>query len=487
MPGFLKLAATAAICALALGGNALAAGGKLKSISASIAATNINGFGTIHFTSTDGKRWSKIAAGRLDLQGSIAARMTTGVIVSYHLRLGTCGSTDQCNNAPFPIVYGTYETGNSTTRHVGGDVHFSIDPAIAGLSTPTSIGLQPAFDAMVNKCNQRRDRISQGHSFDSSFKVTFAIGTHLHAPQAFDSSSGDPVDFRKTIDVPVRVVCDPGEPVIGNLVTPEAPFKVTGAELFLATFKGDTNVPSQGTACKTLRVTARFKTTKGGLVHFDLSHKIGDAPIKTVPITIQSKKQTDGSYSAEYVNVWPLDKPTYAQVFVQETDGSGVSAGWKDISVTCGGDFADPTSQPPSDTPELRVLKSKFTVTVFKNDNATGCPANAALDVEFVTNKPGGVPFKVTGTDGFVWNFSIKAEEALGPLQIGGGQAFYPKTYRAKYRRTIQVPKSVDASYKLEVRNVAVEQSAKFAGPDNLKVNCAGSLTTALRGDEDRT
>jgi hypothetical protein len=102
---------------------------------------------------------------------------------------------------------------------------------------------------------------------------------------------------------------------------------------------------------------------------------------------------------------------------------------------------------------------------------------NAALDIEFVTNKPGSVPFKITGTDGFVWNSSIKAEEALGPLQVGEGQAQFATTYRAKHRRMLTVTKPTDASYSLEVRNVAVEPSAKTAGPDNLKVSCAGDLT----------
>ena len=245
---------------------------------------------------------------------------------------------------------------------------------------------------------------------------------------------------------------------------------------YLATFTGDSNVPSEGASCKVLRVTARFKTTTTGLVHFDLSRKVGDGAIATTPITIEAKAKPDGSHAAEYVNDWFFDKPTHAQFFVQETDGLGVSAGWKEIQVNCSGDLADPGSQPPSDEPELRVLKSSFAVTTFAGDSPRGCPVNAALDVEFITNKPGGVPFKVTGTDGFVWNFSIKADEPAGPLQIGEDQASYGETYRAKYRRMIEVTKSTDAMYGLEVRNVAVEPDAKTAGPDNLKVRCGGDF-----------
>jgi hypothetical protein len=219
--------------------------------------------------------------------------------------------------------------------------------------------------------------------------------------------------------IPIRVIC---EPPSKHIALPPVPFKVTGAELYLATFKGDGPVP------------------------------------------------------------WFLDKTTHAQFFVQETEGLGVSAGWKDIDITCGNNLADPTSQPPSDQPDLRVLKSKFTVTTFQNDSATGCPVNAALDVELITNKPGGVPFKVTSTDGFVWNFSIKADEEFGPLQIGDGQAQFAKTYRAKYRRMLQVAKSTDAQYSLEVRNVAAEPDAKTAGPDNLKVSCGGDLAVPFCG-----
>jgi hypothetical protein len=161
---------------------------------------------------------------------------------------------------------------------------------------------------------------------------------------------------------------------------------------------------------------------------------------------------------------------------VQETDGQGLSAGWKDINVSCDNQLADPTSQPPSDGPEFKVLSSKFTVTTYQSNSVTGCPVNAALDIEFVTNKPGSVPFKVTGTDGFVWNNSVKAEEAFGPLQVGEDQAQFATTYRGKHRRMLQVTKTTDADYSLEVRNVAVEPSAKTAGPDNLEVRCAGDL-----------
>jgi hypothetical protein len=63
---------------------------------------------------------------------------------------------------------------------------------------------------------------------------------------------------------------------------------------------------------------------------------------------------------------------------------------------------------------------------------------------------------------------------------MGGGHAAYAKTYGVKHRRMLSVDKSTNATYKLEVRNVAVEASAKNADPDNLKVNCTGGLTSAL-------
>ena len=107
--------------------------------------------------------------------------------------------------------------------------------------------------------------------------------------------------------VPIRIICEPPP----DHVT--VPFKVTGAELYLATFKGDGPVPTQGASCKVLKVTARFKTTTSGLVHFDLSHQVGDQGIKTIPITIEAKQKPDGTYAAEYVKDWFLDKATYAQ------------------------------------------------------------------------------------------------------------------------------------------------------------------------------
>jgi len=70
---------------------------------------------------------------------------------------------------------------------------------------------------------------------------------------------------------------------------------VTSAELYLTTIKGNRPVPSQGASCKVLKVTARFNTTISGLVHFDLSHKVGDEGVKTVPIRIEAKRKPDGS------------------------------------------------------------------------------------------------------------------------------------------------------------------------------------------------
>lgn len=469
----------AAVLATAFAGPAAAE--KLASISASLAATNVNGFGTIHVVSTDGQSWSKIKPGRLDLQGHLAARMSTGFITSYHMRLGACGSTAQC--APFPIIYGPFEPDSAVVgiKRISGDVHFSMDPSIAGLSTANAIGLQMSFDTIVSRCNMNRGRIRQGHSFNATFKATFGLDTGNWQPSGFDDSGGTEVDFRKVIDVPVLVECDPAPIGPGDMAQPEAPFRVTKADLFLATFKGDASIPSQGASCKVLRVTARFRTNKAGLVHFNLSHKVGDAPLATVPITAEAKQRPDGGFAAEYVKDWFLDKATYAQFMVQETDGGGVSAGWKDIHVVCGGDFADPASQPPTDQADLKVLKSSFRVTTYKGQSPGGCPANAALDVEFITNKPGGVPFRVTGTDGFVWNFSIRAEESMGPLLIGQGQAQFARTYRAKYRRMIPVAKTTHATYRLEVRNVATLPAAKHAGPDNLDVACGGGLTTAFQ------
>ena len=65
-------------------------------------------------------------------------------------------------------------------------------------------------------------------------------------------------------------------------------------------------------------------------------------------------------------------------------------------------------------------------------------------------------------------------------MQIGEDQAQFAKTYRATYRRMIQVTKSTDALYSLEVRNVAAEPGAKTAGPDNLKVSSAATLPRRL-------
>src|SRR5207244_520208 len=52
------------------------------------------------------------------------------------------------------------------------------------------------------------------------------------------------------------------------------------------------------------------------------------------------------------------------------------------------------------------------------------------------------------------------------------------------HRRMIEVTKSTDAMYTLEVRNVAVEPEAKTAGPDNLTVHCGGDLAVPFAVSE---
>jgi hypothetical protein len=462
---------------LTFGAPAFAAKGKLKSMSMNLAVST----GAIHVISEDGNRWSAIKPTDLGISGPVSAKMWTGYVASYHLRLGVCGDDASCDAPMHPVIYGPKHLG-VYKMSFSNNVSFAMNTAILPVSDGDGIAPNADFDLIIGKCNAllaQGKSIHKEHTLNASFNVTFAIASDGAFHTDFDPSVADPVvDFRKSDSVPVQIVCEAADEL--DIATPPTPFKVTGAELYLATFNGDGPVPTQGASCKVLKVTARFKTTTSGLVHFDLSRKVGDGGLQTIPITIEAKKKPDGTYAAEYVKDWYFDKPTYAQFFVQETDGLGLSAGWKDINVTCDNNLTDPTSQPPSDGPEFKVLKSKFSVTTFQNNSVTGCPVNAALDVEFITNKPGGIPFKVTGTDGFVWNFSIKAEEEFGPLQVGEDQAQFAKTYRAKHRRMIQVAKTTDAQYSLEVRNVPTEPGAKTAGPDNLKVRCDGDLTVPI-------
>jgi hypothetical protein len=422
---------------------------------------------TVH-VALENDAWTEVVPGDLALPIAYKAHMKKGYIVDFKF-----GRPHGLGGDPVgPIVPPLGEPNpNMAARDVAGD--FAKQIGTASLLPGEQADIVAACTNQANETN--------GFEATYNFLIAFEVDAKRRRRWGIGAEGWVPFgdSARKVVTgfIPIRVIC---EPPSYHIVVPPVPFKVTGAELYLATFKGDGPAPSQGASCKVLKVTARFKTTTSGLVHFDLSRKVGDQPLATIPITIEAKKKPDGTYAAEYVKNWFLDKPTNAQFFVQETDSLGVSAGWKEISVTCDNNLADPTSQPPSDEPALKVLKSKFTVTTFQNDSVTGCPVNAALDVEFITNKPGGVPFKVTGTDGFVWNFSIKADQEFGPLQIGEGQAQFAKTFRATHRRTIQVTKSTDAQYSLEVRNVAAEPGAKTAGPDNLKVRCGGDLTVPL-------
>lgn len=474
-----RIVLTAAILAglSTISGPATAGNGNLKSIS-----LELNAAGVIHVVSEDGQTWSKLKPTQITLAGTAKAKMWTGYILAYHLRLGSC-SGEQCYGPAFPVIYGPNNLGLWEMKFEK-NVSVTIDTGIAPVST-TGISANGDYDAIIGKCNAllaQGKSIRENHVLSATMHVTLGIETKGVAAEF--SPGGAMVDFRDVDAVPVSVICE-GAPLqmlgADTIATPPVPFKVTDAKLFLTTFQAP-SLPTPGEACKTLRVKARFKTTKPGLVHFDLSRKVGDDPLAVIPITIEAKQKADGTFEAEYVKDWFLRENTYAQFFVQVTDDPfGPNDGWEDINVICGGGLAGTPPVDPDAGPALKVLKSSFQVTTFKNDSLTGCPAKAALDVEFVTNKPGSVPFKVTGNDGFVWNASIKAEEQFGPIQIGNGQAQYQVGYRAKFRRMIDVTKTTHALYGLEVRNVAAEPSARNAGPDNLEVVCGGSLQVGFQ------
>lgn len=280
----------------------------------------------------------------------------------------------------------------------------------------------------------------------------------------------------------VPIVCKPLRKTANDdLAHDQGKLQVRDVKLFLTTYSHATTSPNPGTVCPKLKVTARFETNRKGLVHFDLTRKVGDQPLATIPITVESKHKGDGTFEAEYENWWSVSETSYAQFMAQETEGLGLSSGWKDITLHCtgagGGGLANP-ELPDNDQPSLKVLESSIKMVHMANNSPTTCPRTVHMDVEFITNKAGGVPFRITGTDGSVINSSVASEQELGPLMVGPDQMEYAKTYRATYRRTMVLDKATDRDYALEVRNVSVLPEAKHAGPAKLKVNCTGDLAT---------
>ena len=301
----------------------------------------------------DGDAWTEVIPGELTLGIVYEAHMKKGYIVNHDFgRLSGLGNSVALIWPPLGEP-----NPNQADRSISGAFNEQMN---------TALFTTGERESMVAACTSQAN---EANGFEATFN--FVMGFEVDAKRRRRWGSGGWHAFgdsgKKVVSavLPIRIIC---EPPSHHVTEPPVPFKVTGAELYLATFKGEGPVPTQGTSCKVLKVTARFNTTTSGLVHFDLSRKVGDQPLATIPITIEAKKKQDGTYAAEYVKDWFLDKPANAQFFVQEIDGQGLSAGWKDINITCDNNLADPTSQPPSDEPTLKVLKSTFSVTTFQND-----------------------------------------------------------------------------------------------------------------------
>jgi hypothetical protein len=350
---------------------------------------------TVHVSYASGT-WTAIAPGNLPLPIAYEARMKKGYIV----------------NAKF----GRPDRGESVTPiipEVGEPNPNQADTAIAGLATVPmrTEDLLPDERAQIVAACASHANEANGFQATHNFLVGFQVDAQRRRRWTVNGYVAFGNSARKMVTgvIPLRVICEPPP----DHVT--VPLKVTGAELYLTTFKGDGAVPAQGASCKILKVTARFKTTTSGLVHFDLSHQVGDQGIKTIPITIEAKQKSDGTYAAEYVKDWFFDKKTYAQFFVQETDGQGVSAGWKDINVTCDNNFADPASHSRADEPAVKVSLSAIPPRR-RAGSATCTPAGSALCTAFETGcgfVGGGLS---SSPDGGV-TCSIAKSKAVGFLQ----------------------------------------------------------------------
>ena len=243
--------------------------------------------------------WTAIVPGNLPLPIAYEARMKKGYIVNAKF-----GRPDRGNRVtPITPVLGEPNPNQA-------------DSVIAGLATVPmgTENLLPDERAQIVAACSSQANEANGFEATHNFVIGFQVDAQRRRRWTVNGyvAFGDSARKMVTSVIPLRVICEPPPDHVA------VPLKVTGAELYLATFKGDGPVPTQGASCKVLKVTARFKTTTSGLVHFDLSHQVGDQGIKTIPITIEAKQKQDGTYAAEYVKDWFLDRATHAQFFVQE-------------------------------------------------------------------------------------------------------------------------------------------------------------------------
>lgn len=399
----LAAAAFAATPAAALSNSA-----KLKSMSFNVEADH----GIIRVISTDGEKWDKLKAGAVALDASFSINTKwPGFVQDVSIRLGPCGG-NSCLSAP------TLWYKNVEERDYSGSAITGFQTSLLPISSATGIAINPAADAILNRCNEhlQADGPTKSYSFTQEMFATLAVDSDESLNMNFihnqPEEAGGPsqlfVDHADSDAFSVNVICEPViKSPVSDLKHDFGEFDVKNVKLFLTTYQSMQPGSNPGTVCPALKVTSRAQTNQAGPATMRIWRQKGNGPItQEVKQAWASFDAAKNGYFATYEKWEDVGTTSYFQFKTEivEAGPFGSFDGWKDITVHCtspgGGGF---TTEPNDNDPLIPPPQAKWQGEVIVADSAghdKSCPRKGQVFFAVTRAAPGNFDYRIQCSNG---------------------------------------------------------------------------------------
>jgi hypothetical protein len=387
--------------------DALSNKAKLKSMSFNVEAD----YGTIRVISTDGKKWDKLKAGAVALNAdySINTRWP-GYVETVTIRLGSCSSAS-CMS--FPSVYFK----DVEERDYSGSAITGFQTSLLPISSPDGIAINPAADAILNRCNQhlQADGPTKSYSFTQEMFATLAVDTDeslnmpfIHnQPEEVGGPSQTAVDHTDSDGFTVNVICDPViKPATDDLAYDHGEFDVENVKLFLTTYQSNQPGSNPATVCPALKVTSRAQANQAGPVSMRIWRQKNGGPITSeFQQAWASYDAVKNGYFATYETWENVGSTSHFQFKTEivEEGPFGPFDGWKDIMVHCTSPGGGGLTTAPVDHPDLPKPKAKWQGEVIVADSAgrdKSCPRKGQVFFEVTRPAPGDFDYRISCSNG---------------------------------------------------------------------------------------
>ena len=333
---FLAVASLSSVCVA----GASAEDAHVKNIRLAIAVQS----GQISVTSSDGARWDTVLTDMaIDARMEVDTRWP-GYVKQVGLFLGNCNNSG-C--AGFPMIFGDVPLSR--------DFHRTVALKLTPEQLPDS-----NRDEILRECNQhlQPDGATKPYAYFRTLPASFSANTRkarLNVVMKNDIVESESVfnggDHTAHDDFTVTVNCL----ATTHIETPPPRrdhIAVEDIKLFLTTYGGAApagRTPA-ASSCKPLKVTTRIETDKAGPVKVRLWRKIDNGPTSEEIRTLDAKALGADKFGADWDKWEHFGKTTYAQYMAEIIGGTfAPSTPWKDMTIHCGGNFAD--APRPGDSP----------------------------------------------------------------------------------------------------------------------------------------